>query len=591
MVRTGSRRAYNTLSIAFLLLSALLPAAAQDAARPGEFLFRRTLSGFETWFVESPRGDLAVAGLAHQGPVVLLERSTGLVLRELSPNAQAFGAAFSADQDLVFVAERYVLKVYEVRTGRLRSVHGVEMEGPDIAVAGRILFLRGRVDGSEGLFRLDAGGPGTREDRALTRVPALPPGIVLGGNRAAAPEGDTLPSDLRKTFSRVFPPRVVGRLSAAVLAEGAVVLLDLKTGRPGRILDLGGSEPQLFETDYFGRIGAAYAPRGSDHYLHLWRLDSATAPAVQRPDNRYQVPLHPVRLAISNSGTEAWISGFRGGRDIGGGRIIETVDAAGFLDLKTGSWKESAKDAAPSWAVEKTGLGVEELALPGRLRYRMLDHGVVEARDPKTGDPLVYLSVDGRGEWAAFTPDGRWDASPGAPGSLLYKTDGLRTWAPNPARDESFTPGLVQALAEAAEGIRLSLRVDRGEGGAYRIGDELTVLVSVDRPVWLRLYHVQADGTARLIWPNAHVFQQWIPAGEDQRFPPADARYSFTVTLPLGRESILAFASTRPFRPGHPGLPDTGEPDFGSSIPRGMTDPESWPEASASARIEITVTR
>ncbi len=578
------------ISFLLLLLSAHLPSVAQDAARSGEFLFHRTLSGFETWFAESPRGDLAVAGLAEQGPVVLLERSTGLVLRELSPNAQAFGAAFSADQDLVFVTERYILKVYEVRTGRVRSVHRVEMEGPYLVVAGRVLFLRGRVDGSEGLFRLDPGGPGTGEDGTLTRVPALPPGIVLGGTRAAAADKDPLPSDLRKTFSRVFPPRVVGRLSAAVLAEGAVVLLDLRTGRPGRILDLDGSEPKLFETDYFGRIGAAYAPRGSDHYLHLWHLDSATAPAVQRPDNRYQVPLHPVRLAISNSGTEAWISGFRGGRDIGGGRIIETVSAAGFLDLKTGSWKESAKDEAPSWAVEKTSLGVEELVQPGRLRYRMLDHGVVEARDPKTGDPLVHLSVDGRGEWAAFAPDGRWDASPGALGSLLYRSDGLRTWAPDPARDGGFTPGLVQALAEAAESIHLSVNVDRGEGGVYRIGEEITILVSVDRPVWLRLYYIQEDGTAKLIWPSDHVRKQWIPAGTDQRFPPVDDWYSFKLTPPLGRESILAFASTRPFEPGHPGLPDTGKQDQGSSVPRYITEPESWPPASASARTTFTVT-
>lgn len=575
----------------FFLLSTFPPAFAQDAVWPSEFVFRRTLSGYETWFVESPRGDLAVAGLAHQGPVVILERSTGLVLRELSPNAQAFCAAFSDDQDLLFVAERYVLKVYEVRAGRLRSVHGVEIGGPDIAVAGRILFLRGRINGSEGLFRLDPGGPGTEEAGTLTRVSALPPGIVLGGTRAAAADKDPLPSYLRKTFSRVFPPRVVGRLSAAVLAEGAVVLLDLRTGRPERVLDLDGSEPQLFETDYFGRIGAAYAPKGSDHYLHLWRLDSATAPAVQRPEHSYPLPLHPVSLAISDSGTEAWISGFRGGRDIGGGRIIETVDAAGLLDLRTGAWKESAKDAAPSWAVEKTGLGVEELVLPGRLRYRMLDHGVIEARDPKTGEALVYLRVDGRGEWAAFTPGGRWDASPGALGSLLYRSDGLRTWAPDPARDGGFTPGLVQALAEAVESIRLSVNVDRGEGGAYRIGEELTVLVSVDRPVWLRLYHIQADGTAELIWPNNHDFKQWIPAGADQRIPAADDRYSFTIRPPLGKESILAFASTRPFLPGHPGLPDTGEPDHGPSIPRGMTEPESWPEASASARIEITVFR
>jgi hypothetical protein len=578
--------------VVFLLLVSmlLLPSHSLDPSRSAAPIFRRTLSGYETWFVESPRQDLAVSGLAHPGPVVLLERATGLVLRELSPNASAFGAAFSDDQALVCIAERYALRVYEPATGRLLSMKVIEMDGPDIAASGRALFLRGRQNGAEGLFRLDLRGSGLTEDGPLARVAALPPGIVLGGNKAASQTTDPLPAELRETFFRALPPRVMRRSSAAVLAKGAVVQLDLRSGRPRRILDLDGADPQIFETDRFERIGVACAPKGADHYVYLWRLDPAAEAAVQRPERSYQIPLHPVRLVPSDSAAEVWISGFRGGRDIGGGRIIETVDAAGMLDLETGVWKESTKDEAPSWAEAKSSNGIAEAPHPGRLFYRMLDHGVIAAGSPKTGEPVVYLSADGRGEWAAFTPDGRWDGSPGALGSLLLMSDGLRTWTPDPERDPGFTPGLVEALVADFEKVRLSIVMDRGESARYRVGEEATVLVSVDKPVWLRLYHVEEGGKTRLIWPNDYELRQWIDPGADLPFPPTGAKYSFQVTSPGGLETIIAFASTRHFIPDDPNLPSTGDPDPGSQVKRGYEKPEYYPRASASARTRYTVT-
>jgi hypothetical protein len=200
------------------------------------------------------------------------------------------------------------------------------------------------------------------------------------------------------------------------------------------------------------------------------------------------------------------------------------------------------------------------------------------------------MRVDERGDWAAFSPDGRWDCSPGALGRLLFMSDGLRTWKPDPAQDKGFTPGLVDALTKELESIHLTVTTDRGEGAKYRDGEKLTVLVTVDRPVWLRLYHVQEDGQTQMIWPNDHSGDQWIEPATNMQFPAPQGSYSFLVTLPGGVETIIAFASTRHFMPGDPGLPYTGKLDEGSRITRGNPMPTYYPQATATARTSYTVT-
>ena len=582
------------LSILLLLsLPALFPLYAQDATCHSSPLFRCTLSGYETWFVESPRGNLAVAGLGGlQGPVVLLERSTGLVLRELSTDAVAYGAAFSADQELVAVAERYALRIYETATGKLLWAQGLEMAGPDIAIDGRALYFRGRVEGKDALFRLDTGNPSARNAWVQESLPVLPPQIVLGTGQAAgaAPGASVLPRDLAGTFFRITPAFFLPREDLLVSrAQGAVVLFDRKSGHPARILSLGTSNPELFECDSSAETCIAYASVGADHFIHLWRLDEAADSAAIKASRIYRIPLHPVRIALAPSKREAWLSGYRGGRDIGGGMIVETVHAAGMLDLQTGAWTELKDDDAPSWAEGWTQQSAKHISRPGRPDYRMLDHGAVEISDPGSGEPLAYLRVDGNGDWAAFAPDGRWDGSPGGFGRLLYMSDGLRTWTPDTSRDRGYAPGFYKELVESFEAIRLTVSTERGDNARYRVGEELVILVTVDRPVWLRLYHVDESGLTQLVWPNDYAREQWIHAGTNHRFPPSEHSYSFQVTLPGGMESILAIASTSHFLPGDPSLPDTGKPDRGSPITRGYPEPHSYPAVTASARVHYMV--
>jgi len=466
------------------------------------------------------------------------------------------------------------------------------MAGPDIAIDGRVLYFRGRVEGKVGFYRLDIGNPSTRDALVAESLTILPPQIVLGAGLAAgaAPGESALPRDLADTFFRDSPAFFLPREDLLVSrVQGAVVLFDRKSGHPARILSLGTSNPELFECDSSVKTCIAYASDGADHFIHLWRLEEVAGQAAINASRIYRVPLHPVTMALSPAKREAWLSGFRGGRDIGGGKIVEAVSAAGMLDLQTGAWTDLKVDDVPSWAEVRTQQRAKHISRPGCPDYRMLDNGAVEISGPVSGEPLAYLRVDGNGDWAAFAPDGRWDGSPGGFGRLLYMSDGLRTWTPDTSRDQGYSPGLVEKIVKSFESVHLTVTTERGDDARYRVGEEFIILVTVDKPVWLRLYHVQEDGKAELIWPNGYVWKQWIPAGVDQRLPFLDDRYSFNITLPGGRESILAFASTRHFMTGDPDLPVTGEPDSGSRVTRNYEDPEYYPVATARARVNFLV--
>jgi hypothetical protein len=61
---------------------------------------------------------------------------------------------------------------------------------------------------------------------------------------------------------------------------------------------------------------------------------------------------------------------------------------------------------------------------------------------------------------------------------------------------------LARLGAATLGGLAVSVSTNRGTGAAYRDGEELTALVSVNKDAYVRLYHVDGTGHIQLIWPN-----------------------------------------------------------------------------------------
>ena len=80
----------------------------------------------------------------------------------------------------------------------------------------------------------------------------------------------------------------------------------------------------------------------------------------------------------------------------------------------------------------------------------------------------------------------------------------------------------------------------------YQIGEPISIYVSVNQDAYVYLFNINADGRIDPILPNAYERENFLRAGETRRYPPAGARYRYTVTGPEGEDRILAVASKRP---------------------------------------------
>jgi hypothetical protein len=93
----------------------------------------------------------------------------------------------------------------------------------------------------------------------------------------------------------------------------------------------------------------------------------------------------------------------------------------------------------------------------------------------------------------------------------------------------------------------LSLSTDRGIGATYRDGERLSLFITSSRDAYLKLYHIDVNGVAQLIWPNRFGGSGRIAAGQAMKFPGSDDRFQYLLGKPYGTEYIKAIASTVPF--------------------------------------------
>ena len=117
----------------------------------------------------------------------------------------------------------------------------------------------------------------------------------------------------------------------------------------------------------------------------------------------------------------------------------------------------------------------------------------------------------------------------------------------------SPSPKTVQnavALSQLTPGkgdLIVSIAADRGIGATYRDGETLTLFVTSNKDAYLKIYHVDVNGIAQLIWPNRYGGSGRITAGEAMKFPGPNDGFKYLLGKPYGTEYIKAVASTVPF--------------------------------------------
>jgi hypothetical protein len=124
----------------------------------------------------------------------------------------------------------------------------------------------------------------------------------------------------------------------------------------------------------------------------------------------------------------------------------------------------------------------------------------------------------------------------------------------------------------------------------------MTVLVAVSKSAWLKVYHVDAAGSLKLIWPNAYTSGRRVDPGVAVSIPGEGDAFSFLMTPPFGTEFIKVVASTLPFAVDESSgatalapFADLGSKDVRGSIVRGISVTASGKaeRAEATASYEI----
>jgi len=134
----------------------------------------------------------------------------------------------------------------------------------------------------------------------------------------------------------------------------------------------------------------------------------------------------------------------------------------------------------------------------------------------------------------------------------------------------SSLASLAGGAASSDASFTLSMATDRGIGATYRDGENLSLLITCSKDAYLKIYHVDVNGVAQLIWPNRFGGSGRIAKGEAMRFPAESDRFTYKLGAPYGTEYIKAIASLAPFQTMEPDFSDLEGPPV-LAITRGLS--------------------
>jgi outer membrane protein OmpA-like peptidoglycan-associated protein len=146
--------------------------------------------------------------------------------------------------------------------------------------------------------------------------------------------------------------------------------------------------------------------------------------------------------------------------------------------------------------------------------------------------------------------------------SLLLAVPPARASAsvPEPTSSRERTLAILQSVVEAGGGFALQARVNDGGTAELSVGDDLAYHFVSERDAWLTVVHVDSHGVVTLIYPNDVGSNNRLEPGVDHIFPAHDAEFGLRVEPPIGKEVVLAVATSAPIAPADLGISFEGDP-------------------------------
>ena len=95
--------------------------------------------------------------------------------------------------------------------------------------------------------------------------------------------------------------------------------------------------------------------------------------------------------------------------------------------------------------------------------------------------------------------------------------------------------------------INVAVTTHLGDAQRFRQGDELSLLLSLDRAAYVLLIYRDAAGRLSRLLPLPGKTDQHMTAGAFLPFPDKQTGLHLTVTPPFGRETVWFFAAGSPF--------------------------------------------
>ena len=100
-----------------------------------------------------------------------------------------------------------------------------------------------------------------------------------------------------------------------------------------------------------------------------------------------------------------------------------------------------------------------------------------------------------------------------------------------------------------AKDLKIKVWVDKGRGGIYKNGENVTIYFVADKDCYLKLYHTNVEGDMQILYPNFYSRNDHVQANQIYTIPNENMSFDFRVIPPFGAEVINAVVSNKPFPP------------------------------------------
>jgi hypothetical protein len=308
---------------------------------------------------------------------------------------------------------------------------------------------------------------------------------------------------------------------------------------------------------------------------------------------------------------------------LAGAQSLDSTAVGGLDAMSANAWQPTLLTAFGTFTYAETGLPspfsryVEDglkAAIPKSSRLRLFNRSVAAAMDPAFravyGDFFKTNNVDALLSGRYYMEGGyvrtRLELTGLSDGVLIGTVDLKLPLSALPEGCTVDPSAAAAATASSLSGIapdsgkgdlKVSVSTERGAGAVYREGEKMVVLVKVNKPAYLKVYHVDASGVIRLILPNKFSpGLKLVQPGALVRIPGDRDPFAFDMTPPFGSEFIKVVASTVPFADdenklsGGDAFADLGT-DLRGALTRGIkvsVDPSKAERAEATASYVIT---